>query len=107
MKPPGRGRMDGSIWSPGGNTSGKFMGMPRRGKRVEIRYMDFWKVSNGKIVDNWVMVDFPTLCPKLGGAPLSMDLAGKFMTVVGNKNFLKLYFFLKQIKTLILKILRS
>ena len=29
------------------------------GERVEIRYMDFWKVRDGKIVDNWVMVDFP------------------------------------------------
>ena len=39
--------------------SGEFMGIPPTGKRVEIRYMDFWKVRDGKIVDNWVMVDFP------------------------------------------------
>ncbi len=24
-------------------------------QRVEIRYMDFWKVVDGKITDNWVM----------------------------------------------------
>ena len=31
---------------------GTFMGVPPTGKRIEIRYMDFWKVVDGKIVDN-------------------------------------------------------
>ena len=35
-------------------------------KKIEIRYMDFWKVENGKIVDNWVMVDFPNVLAQLG-----------------------------------------
>ena len=38
--------------------SGAFMGIAPTGKRVEIRYMDFWKVRDGKIVENWVSVDF-------------------------------------------------
>ena len=38
--------------------TGEFMGIKPTGKKVEIRYMDFWKVSEGKIQDNWVMVDF-------------------------------------------------
>jgi hypothetical protein len=42
------------------------MGIPATGKRVEIRYMDFWKVRDGKIVDNWVMVDFPHVLAQLG-----------------------------------------
>ena len=46
--------------------SGKFMGIEPTGKKVEIRYMDFWKVINGKIVDNWVMVDFPHVVSQLG-----------------------------------------
>ncbi len=46
--------------------SGEFMGIPPTGKRVEIRYMDFWKVVDGKIVDNWVMVDFPSVLRQLG-----------------------------------------
>ena len=46
--------------------SGTFMGIPATGKRVEIRYMDFWKVVDGKIVDNWVMVDFPQVLRQLG-----------------------------------------
>ena len=28
--------------------------------------MDFWKVVDGKIVDNWVMVDFPHVMEQLG-----------------------------------------
>ena len=31
-----------------------------------MRYMDFWKVIDGKIVDNWVMVDFPSVLKQLG-----------------------------------------
>lgn len=46
--------------------SGEFMGIAPTGKKVEIRYMDFWKVVDGKIVDNWVMVDFPSVLSQLG-----------------------------------------
>ncbi|MEM0935249.1 MAG: ester cyclase [Pseudomonadota bacterium] len=46
--------------------SGPFMGLAPTGKRIEIRYMDFWKVVDGKIVDNWVMVDFPGVLSQLG-----------------------------------------
>ena len=46
--------------------SGTFMGVAPTGKRVDIRYMDFWKVVDGKIVDNWVMVDFPHVLAQLG-----------------------------------------
>ena len=49
--------------------SGTFMGIAPTGKRVEIRYMDFWKVQDGKIVDNWVMVDFPHVLRQLGVDP--------------------------------------
>jgi hypothetical protein len=45
------------------------MGIEPTGKRVEIRYMDFWKVVDGKIVDNWVMVDFPYVMQQLGVDP--------------------------------------
>ena len=51
--------------------SGEFMGIAATGKRVEIRYMDFWKVVDGKIVDNWVMVDFPHVMQQLGVDPFN------------------------------------
>jgi len=46
--------------------SGEFMGIAPTGKRIEIRYMDFWKVQEGRIKDNWVMVDFPYIMQQLG-----------------------------------------
>ena len=49
--------------------AGEFMGIAPTGKRVEIRYMDFWKVRDGKIVDNWVMVDFAHVMRQLGVDP--------------------------------------
>ncbi len=33
--------------------------------------MDFWRVRNGKIVDNWVMVDFPNVMRQLGRDPFN------------------------------------
>ena len=46
--------------------SGDFMGVVATRKRIEIRYMDFWKVEHGRITDNWVMVDFPHVLAQLG-----------------------------------------
>ena len=46
--------------------SGEFMGLAPTGKKIEIRYMDFWKVKDGKITENWVMVDFPHVMAQLG-----------------------------------------
>ncbi len=47
------------------------MGIAPTGKRLEIRYMDFWKVKDGKIIDNWVMVDFPHVMRQLGVDPFN------------------------------------
>lgn len=46
--------------------SGTFMGIEATGKKIEIRYMDFWQVKDQKITDNWVMVDFPHVMAQLG-----------------------------------------
>ncbi|SFT54200.1 ester cyclase [Sedimentitalea nanhaiensis] len=46
--------------------SGEFMGIAPTGKRLTIRYMDFWKVVDDRITDNWVMVDFPHVLAQLG-----------------------------------------
>ncbi|GAM62917.1 hypothetical protein JCM19232_4594 [Vibrio ishigakensis] len=51
--------------------TGEFMGIAPTGKKVIIRYMDFWKVVDGKIVDNYVMVDFPSVMQQLGVDPFN------------------------------------
>lgn len=50
--------------------SADFLGIPATGKKVRIRYMDFWRVEGGKIADNWVMLDFVDLLRQLGVDPL-------------------------------------
>ncbi|MEM1364471.1 MAG: ester cyclase [Pseudomonadota bacterium] len=46
--------------------SGTFMGIEATGKRVKIPYMDFWKIADGRIADNWVSVDFASILTQLG-----------------------------------------
>ena len=46
--------------------SGAFMGIPATGKRVKIPYMDFWRVEDGRIIDNPVSVDFAAVMAQLG-----------------------------------------
>ena len=36
---------------------GEFLGLKGDGRKVKLRYMDFWKVKDGKIIENWVMLD--------------------------------------------------
>jgi len=49
---------------------GEFVGIPATGKTVRLRYMDFWEVEDGKIKDNWVLLDFVDLLRQLGIDPL-------------------------------------
>ena len=46
--------------------TGTFMGIKPTNKKVNINYMDFWHVKNNKIINNWVMVDFPNVMKQLG-----------------------------------------
>ena len=46
--------------------TGNFMGISPTNKKVKIRNMDFWQIKNKKIVNNWVMVDFPDVLKQLG-----------------------------------------
>lgn len=46
--------------------SGTFMGIEATDSRVTIPYMDFWRVREGRIVENRVSVDFPKVLAQLG-----------------------------------------
>ena len=46
--------------------TGVFMGIEPTNKKVNINYMDFWHIKNNKIINNWVMVDFPDVMKQLG-----------------------------------------
>lgn len=64
--------------------SGEFMGIAPTGKKVIIRYMDFWQVKDGKIVDNYVMVDFPAIMQQLGVDPFNGHGWEKFDSEAGD-----------------------
>ena len=45
---------------------GEYLGIPATGKRVKIRYMDIWRAENGKLVENWVLIDILGWLEQLG-----------------------------------------
>jgi steroid delta-isomerase-like uncharacterized protein len=52
-----------------GTHKGPFMGIPATGKPVDVKFMDFWRLENGKAVENWVQMDMLGLMQQLGVAP--------------------------------------
>lgn len=46
--------------------TGTFMGIAATQKRVNIPYMDFWRIEDGRIADNPVSVDFAHVLFQLG-----------------------------------------
>jgi steroid delta-isomerase-like uncharacterized protein len=46
--------------------SGDYLGIPASGKRVKIRYMDFWRVEDEKLVENWVLIDILDFLEQVG-----------------------------------------
>jgi predicted ester cyclase len=45
---------------------GPFLGLAPTGKRVFMRDCDWWRVENGKIIENWCMLDIPHVLMQLG-----------------------------------------
>ena len=54
-----------------GTHEGDFMGVPATGNKVNIKYMDIWRVADGKAVENWVRLDMLGLMQQLGVVPTS------------------------------------
>lgn len=52
-----------------GTQTGAFMGIQPTGKPVHVEYMDIWRVSEGKIRENWVVMDIAGLLVQLGVMP--------------------------------------
>lgn len=43
-----------------------WMGIAPSGKRITMKSLDFWRIENGKIRENWVMVDLLDAYLQLG-----------------------------------------
>ena len=53
-----------------GHHRGEWMGIPPTGKPVRMRYSDFWLVKDGKLSENWVMVDDLGVLRQIGIEPV-------------------------------------
>lgn len=52
-----------------GTHKGEFNGIPATGKSVQVKYIDVWRLENGKAVENWVQMDMVGLMQQLGVMP--------------------------------------
>ena len=47
-------------------SQGGWLGIPPVGKRIEMRSLDFWRIENGLIRENWVLVDLLHMYDQIG-----------------------------------------
>jgi len=47
-------------------SGGTWLGIPGAGQQITLRSLDFWRVSEGKIAENWVLVDLLHAYRQLG-----------------------------------------
>ncbi|MEX3016339.1 ester cyclase [Gymnodinialimonas hymeniacidonis] len=47
-------------------TGGSWLGLPGAGQKLEMRSLDFWRIEEGKIAENWVLVDLLHVYAQLG-----------------------------------------
>jgi predicted SnoaL-like aldol condensation-catalyzing enzyme len=52
-----------------GSHQGDFQGIPPTGRQIKVKYIDIWRVENGKLVENWVQMDQLGLMQQLGVIP--------------------------------------
>ena len=51
----------------GTHTGPEWLGLPPTGRRIELRVADWYRLDeNGKIYDNWVMMDIPHIVKQMG-----------------------------------------
>jgi steroid delta-isomerase-like uncharacterized protein len=61
-----------SLLTVDGTHTGSWQGIPPSGKRINIRMMTIHRIQNGKIIEDWVIVESLGFCQQLGIVP---DLA--------------------------------
>jgi predicted ester cyclase len=54
---------------------GPYLGVPPTGKPLTLRVMDFWRVQDGSIRENWVLLDLPELLMQMGVDVLAGGMA--------------------------------
>lgn len=49
-----------------GTHKGEFMGIPATGKPVNVKFIDMWKLKDGKLHESWVVMDIAGLMQQIG-----------------------------------------
>jgi steroid delta-isomerase-like uncharacterized protein len=62
-----------------GTHEGAWLGIPASGKKVQVRMFTVHRVVQGKIVEDWVLVESLGLFQQLGIIPNTVDLIGHFL----------------------------
>ena len=57
-----------------GTHQGDWFGIAPTGRPMEMRYSDFWRIENGRLEENWVMIDHVEVCRQLGVEPSAVQL---------------------------------
>jgi predicted ester cyclase len=52
-----------------GTHRGEFNGVAATGRPVDVKYIDVWRVEDGKAVENWVQMDLLGLLQQVGAVP--------------------------------------
>jgi ketosteroid isomerase-like protein len=58
--------------------SGQFMGIPATGKKFTYEGFEMIKIVDGRIVEDWILVDILSLLQQIGATPETMKLGPKF-----------------------------
>ena len=67
-----------------GTHQGAWLGIPASGKKMQIRMFTVHRVVQGKIVEDWVLVESLGFFQQLGVVPNTADLVGNFLRQQGN-----------------------
>ena len=57
-----------------GTHQGDWLGIPATGKPIKMRYSDFWLIRDGKLAENWVMIDHVGVLEQMGVDPMTGKL---------------------------------
>jgi len=61
-----------------GTHQGTWMGISPTGKRLQIRMITIHRIANGKIAEDWVLVESLGLFQQLGAVPNTAELVRNF-----------------------------
>lgn len=67
-----------------GTHQGPWLGIPASGKKMQIRMFTIHRVVQGKIVEDWVLVESLGLFQQVGVLPNTADLVGNFLRQQSN-----------------------